>query len=338
MGKTDDGKKNYFSRITPESDVLSRPSHMGVTAPPSAPPQFSGMSGSALRLAVWTELPEQRRREVCMQIRTRCEAFISSLRVEPGRRKYEVDQLLSEVVANLLRATSVRQADPRMNEDRQVVGSTDLPPCLAHPDPDKGSPNQEAQVKWLLDETCNRQALRHRYEDVRRRERGGKWDGSGYPLVAVDDQTLERLSGHYDPSNDHNGSLEAEDLRLAWVGLIQLVNHQFGPDDDVLALVNVLADDPDTQKSFGSQWPVGTIVRALNSRQPGAVWTDDRVDNAKRRLIKFIAKFRQSNGLDAVELQAVLARLAREFYRANPEKAARLRPLYRRRTDPTPHG
>jgi hypothetical protein len=229
------------------------------------------------------------------------------------------------VVAHLLRATSVRREEAATGWERKAMeanersdpaqsgrGSRVPLPWLARGRFDAWEPMRDARVIWVVEETCNRQALFHRYEDMRRRDRGGKWDGSGYPLVAVDNQTIEQLSGHYDPAEDETDSLQAEDSRRAWQGLVALTMHQFGPDDDVVALVKVLAEDRDMQDSFGSQWPIGKIARALGERQPNAVWNDDRVENAKRRLTKCIVKIKQAHGLDAVDLRALLVRYARE--------------------------
>lgn len=89
---------------------------------------------------------------------------------------------------------------------------------------DEQDPTRDSRVAWLVDEVCNRQAVIHRYEDVRRRERGGKWDGSGYPLVQADDRLMEQLSGHHDPADQREDSLDAMDSRHAWQGLVKLVN------------------------------------------------------------------------------------------------------------------
>jgi hypothetical protein len=284
------------------------------------------MTGAQLRLYAWSQLSDRHRNEVCRQVRMRCEAFIGSVRVERGQRKTEADRLVSEVVAHLLRATSLHKDENVMESDLSAVqtkapspaGGTNVrssppPPWLAASGRiDDFEPVRDARVIWVIEETCNRQALLHRYEDVRRRERGGKWDGSGYPLVAVDEQTMEQLSGHYDPTENEANSLQAEDSRRAWNGLVHLAEHQFGADDDVVALVQVLSQDRETQESFGSQWPIGKIVRALNAGQSHATWNDDRVENAKRRLTKFVLRFKQEHGLDAVDLRALLARYARQ--------------------------
>lgn len=322
--------KRFFSRSAPESVPPGRRTGTQPVALRSEPPSRSALTGAQLRLYAWTQLPDRHRNEVCRQIRMRCEAFIGSVRVERSQRKTEVDRLVSEVVAHLLRATSMPREDaeselPAMSTHRPAPGQRETgradasPPLPALSLPwlvtgrlDQFEPMRDARVIWVVEETCNRQALFHRHEDVRRRDRGGKWDGSGYPLVAVDDQTIEQLSGHYDPAEQENGTLEAEDARQSWRGLAQLAEHHFGAGDDVVALVQVLAQDRDTQDSFGSQWPIGRIVRALNAGQPKAAWNDDRVENAKRRLTKFIVKFKQDNGLDGVDLRALLARYARQ--------------------------
>jgi hypothetical protein len=319
-------KRLFFPDSTPESGRIIRQSRSAAAATrsgqPVRPPE---VTGAEWRLYAWSELPESHRNEVCRQIRMRCETFISMVRVDRRQRKSEVDRLLSEVAAHLLRATSVRREEAATGQDTKTMEANDQsgpaqvlqeshvpPPWTAKGRCDASEPMRDARVIWLVEEICNRQALFHRYEDMRRRDGGGKWVGLGYPLVAVDNQTIEQLSGHYDPAEDETDSLQAEDSRRAWQGLVALVEHQFGPDDDVVALVKVLAEDRDTQDSFGSQWPIRKIVRALNKREADDAWSDDRVENAKRRLTKSIVKIKQTHGLDAVDMRALLVRYARE--------------------------
>jgi hypothetical protein len=308
-------KKKYFSSAPPDSERSGRQSNTGF-----GHPTHPGMTAAQFRLYVWSVLPERHRNEACRQIRRRCETFISSIRVDSGERNLEIDRLVSEVVAHLLRATVRRGETPMDYKLQEIEGyepaqasaaSSQSMPLIANGFANEHDPAQDARLTWLVEETCNWQALFHRYEDVRRRDRGGKWDGSSYPLIAVDDRTIEKLIGHYDPTEDETNSLQAEDSRRAWDGLLQLAARQFGRDDDVVALLQVLAHDHDTQESFGSHWPVAKIVSALNGRQPHALWNNDRVDNAKRRLTKFIGRLKQDNGLDAVDLRALLARYAR---------------------------
>jgi hypothetical protein len=326
--------QNLFAGV-PESGPPGRHSTTGESVQPPGPPARPPMTGAELRLRAWTELPERHRDEVCRQIRRRCEAFVASIRLERIARKSEADGLVSEVVAHLLRATSLGRDEPPMIRASPHMASPGAPateaaapwPWLAKGRLDERDPAGDARVSWLIEETCNRQALFHRFEDMRRRERGGKWDGAGYPMVAVDAQTIEHLSGHYDPAESEADSLAIDDSRRAWDGLVKLAAHQFGPDDDVVALVRVLGSDGETQDAFGTQWPIGKIVRALNGRGDDASWNDDRVENAKRRLTRCIAKIKRAHGLDAVDLHALLARYSREHDRLARDARARGRPL-----------
>jgi hypothetical protein len=311
------GKFFYVPKM-PESAGSSRHLSAGVSGRSD---HSRVMSGAELRLYAWSELPDSHRNEVCRQVRLRCEAFISSLRVDRSQRRSEIDGLVSEVVAHLLRATSLRMKEATMDCNCPSA----QPGASRQPGPvpwfEKGKvnlyePARDARVIWIVEDTCNRQALFHRYEDVRRRDRGGKWDGSGYPLVAVDNQTIEQLGGHYDPGEEEIDALEEQDARRAWEGLIRLTIRQFGVEDDIVALVQVLASDSNTQESFGSQWPIGLIVRALNAGRPAVPWTDDRAENAKRRLCRFISRIKQANGLDATDLRALLAGYTREYQAA----------------------
>ena len=94
-------EKYYFAAL-PESAPAGR--QHGDKRSPAPRPERSdrpAMSGGELRLYVWKGLPERHRNEVCTQIRKRCEAFISSLRLERSERQSDVDKLVSEVVAHL---------------------------------------------------------------------------------------------------------------------------------------------------------------------------------------------------------------------------------------------
>jgi hypothetical protein len=54
------------------------------------------------------------------------------------------------------------------------------------------------------------------------------------------------------------------------------------------------------------------IVTLLKERIPPPTWNSDRVDNAKRRLLTWINRLMRKNGLDATDLEALFARVARE--------------------------
>jgi hypothetical protein len=251
---------------------------------------------------------------------------MASMRIERSERDAEAAKLVSEVVAHLLRAASVQREEDDAGAGaaesavaaRERLPSSgaaeEQPAVLTHgkEETEGGDPTEDARTAWLVEETCNRQALLHRYEDIRRRERGGKWDGSGYPLVQADERVLEQLGDRLDPAEDHAGWLHSRDSRAAWLGLVRIVEHQFGSRDDVAAVVKLLGEDGEIQEAFRSQWPISKIVRALNSRERSHAWNDDRVDNAKRRLTKWIARIKSTHGLDAIDLAALLARYARQ--------------------------
>jgi hypothetical protein len=59
------------------------------------------------------------------------------------------------------------------------------------------------------------------------------------------------------------------------------------------------------------QWPIKRIVDLLNKRFPPSSWTDDRVDNAKRRLVNWIKRLMQKHGFDTTDLEDLFARVAR---------------------------
>src|ERR1043166_573237 len=115
MDQLGQAQRNFLPEGVPESGSASRHSSTGESVQPSGPPARPAISAAQLRLRAWTELPERHRDEVCRQIRRRCEAFVASIRVESIARKSEADGLGSEVVAHLLRATSLGRDEPPMN-------------------------------------------------------------------------------------------------------------------------------------------------------------------------------------------------------------------------------
>jgi hypothetical protein len=64
--------------------------------------------------------------------------------------------------------------------------------------------------------------------------------------------------------------------------------------------------------SRGSRWPVGRLVAVLNVEFSPPPWSDDRVENAKKRLLNWVQRLMRQNGLDATDLEALFARVARQ--------------------------
>ena len=54
------------------------------------------------------------------------------------------------------------------------------------------------------------------------------------------------------------------------------------------------------------------LVTILNAEFSPPSWSDDRVENAKKRLLNWIQRLMRQNGLDATELEALFARVARQ--------------------------
>ena len=96
------------------------------------------------------------------------------------------------------------------------------------------------------------------------------------------------------------------------------------PEDDVLALLQVLATNPEIEAGFSSQWPIKAIVDLLNATDCTRSWTQRSVDNAKEKLGRWIAK--KKAGLDDFDdFEALLVRVGREL-----EDTERARPLLKK--------
>ena len=110
------------------------------------------------------------------------------------------------------------------------------------------------------------------------------------------------------------GGLGPADAVNIWRGVLITAERTFQPDDDVCKLLRMLAKVPGVLDggSDGSRWPVGKLVTILNAEFSPPPWSDDRVENAKKRLLNWVQRLMRRNGLDATELEAVFARVARQ--------------------------
>jgi hypothetical protein len=107
--------------------------------------------------------------------------------------------------------------------------------------------------------------------------------------------------------------VRAADAVNIWHGVLITAERTFQPDDDVCKLLRMLAKVPGVlDESHGSRWPVGRLVTILNAEFSPPPWSDDRVDNAKKRLLNWVQRLMRQNGLDATDLEAVFARVARK--------------------------
>jgi hypothetical protein len=108
--------------------------------------------------------------------------------------------------------------------------------------------------------------------------------------------------------------LQKTDGRRIWRGLLATAALDFRPDDDVSTLLWLLADDPGLlDDAPGGQWPFGVIVARLNDLPRSRAWSEDRVDNTKKRLLNWINRLRKRNRLDGTDLEGLFAKVAREL-------------------------
>jgi hypothetical protein len=111
----------------------------------------------------------------------------------------------------------------------------------------------------------------------------------------------------------NEGGLGQADAVNIWHGVLITAARTFQPDDDVCKLLRMLAKVPGVlDESHGSRWPVGRLVTILNAEFSPPPWSDDRVDNAKKRLLNWVQRLMRQNGLDTTDLEAVFARVARQ--------------------------
>ena len=109
------------------------------------------------------------------------------------------------------------------------------------------------------------------------------------------------------------GGLGQADAVNVWRGVLITAERTFRPDDDVCKLLRMLDKVPGVlEGSQGSRWPVGRLVTVLNAEFSPPPWSDDRVENAKKRLLNWVQRLMRQNGLDATDLEAVFARVARQ--------------------------
>jgi hypothetical protein len=178
------------------------------------------------------------------------------------------------------------------------------------------APERDGRVIWLIAEIGGSEAIGHRYEDIQRERQGRLVPGVGRPIQQPNDED--------EPEEVDMDLPEAELTRRIWRGLLATAAVDFRPDDDVKMLLDLLAADPSIlDDSPGGQWPVRLIVTALNNSLTSRRWNEDRVDNAKRRLMNWIERLGRRNRLDGIDLEGLFARLARQLEASEREPPSR---------------
>jgi hypothetical protein len=236
-------------------------------------------------------------------VRKLCSSFLRN------RRLPEVtpEELLSEIWLKLLGSISVG------TEDTQ--GSR-------YPDPadwsvDPKAPECDGRVVWLIEEIGGSEAISHRREDILRRRFGRRLGEGGRRMVQTSNGDGPEIPIEPDEP------LGVVDSERIWRGLLITAGLHFDPTDDVSMLLQVLAENSEIlDNSSGGRWPIHEIVNMLNARFPPPPWTDDRVDNAKRRLMNWVRRLKRENRLDDTDLEALFARVARQKER---ERASALK-------------
>jgi hypothetical protein len=257
-----------------------------------APAPESGTSA----LRVLRTLPHAHQAFVFYEISGLCRHYLRSKPQDACEISSE--ELVSEVWAKLI--GSITMPDPN-----------DAAEMRKFPDPsewtiDPHVPENDGRVIWLIREIGGLRALAHRCEDIRRRRWGRATPGVGRPLV----QPAELPD--IETASDEGGLGPADAVNI-WRGVLITAERTFQPDDDVCKLLRMLAKVPGVlEGSHGSRWPVGRVVTVLNAEFSPPPWSDDRVENAKKRLLNWVQRLMRQNGLDATDLEAVFARVARQ--------------------------
>jgi hypothetical protein len=250
-------------------------------------------------------LPALHQRYLFEEIRKLCAGF---LRAKGRASEVTSEELLSEIWQKLLGQVALENDD-----------SSGLPSSPTEWSTDPHFPERDGRVVWLIREIGGYEALPHRYEDILRQRFGRAQPGRGRRIVQADDLD-EVLENAVDP--DERSTLQEEDARRVWSGLLATAEALFQPQDDVHMLLRLLADDHSIlDDSSGVQWPVRKLVVLLNERFSPPPWSGDRVDNAKRRVMNWISRLMRTNGLDATDLEGLFARVARR--READERSAR---------------
>jgi hypothetical protein len=272
----------------PESQFSSRNTHGASVSPSPARSGEEGVARAELRLRVLLSLPATHQHYLFEKVRVLCSAYLRKEGVPLSELTSR--ELLSEVWLKLLGTVSLDETK-EFTEPEWTVDT---------------HPERDGRVVWLVQEIGGAGAIAHRHEDIRRERFGRARPEVGRPIVqpGIEDETDEGS----DP--DQPIPLQQEDADRVWRGLLATANKQFPQHDDVSMLLRLMNDVRDILEVSSSQWPVNRMVALLNQRFPPPPWTDRRVDNAKKRLLKWISQLMLKNGLDVTDLEALFAGVA----------------------------
>jgi hypothetical protein len=278
----------------PESQTSNRNSDSAAISPSSAD-AGGGLARGQLRLQVLWSLPEGHQRYLFEEIHKMCRIHLRRQRIPPSEMSPK--ELVSEIWQKLLATVSLL--------DGEAVASSLVNPSKWSIDP--RAPERDGRVVWLVEEIGGSEGLVHRCEDILRQRFGRSLPEGGRRIVQLGGED------EIDPGPGAHKPLEEIDARHVWRGLLATAALAFPQDDDVSKLLRLMAEYPDILgDSSTGRWPVALMVRLLNSWFPPPTWRDDRVDNAKRRLMSWISRLMRQNRLDETDLEALFARVARQ--------------------------
>jgi hypothetical protein len=222
------------------------------------------------------------------------------------------EELLSEIWLKMLGAISLSNEEAPGISTKPSEWTTDL-----------NAPDLDARFVWLVSEIGGSGAITHRLEDIRRQRHGRSSPEKGRPLVQIEGE--DEISDDNSDPEVREGGIHDADTRLAWRGLRIMVSRQFPPKDDVYILVDLMESTPELfENSSGQQWPIKEIVEELNCHLSNQSWNNGRVDNAKRRLMRWVHHLMKENKLDAIDLEALFARVARRHKDDQQDRSADL--------------
>lgn len=282
------GGKNIFRGLVPESPISGRNRHRDSARVSSTEDRAAR---AQMRLRALCSLPPTHQLFLFEKIRTMCSLFLRNRRIP--HTEVSSEELLSEIWAKLI-GTSVL---PDEESALDVLEQSEFT--------NSDTPSEDGRVVWLIEEIGGSTALAHRYSDVERRKFGRT---RRMRQLDDEDENITDLSGYNDRDAD------TTDIQLVWRGLIVAANRQFAYPDDVSSLLKLMTDAPDLfDHSMGERWPVKQIVEVLTRHSSDQAWNDRRVENAKRRLMRWVQRLMQENSLDPIDMQAMFARIARRY-------------------------
>jgi hypothetical protein len=276
----------------PESRFSRRNGNGASVSLSSANIDEGGTTRGELRLRVLWSLPPTHQRYLFEEVRKLCRHYLRNRRIPAS--EVSPEELLSEVWQKLLATVSL---------------SDDECPEAVFPSSTDPVPEQDGRVIWLIEEIGGAAALAHRFEDIMRQRHGRMLPEQGRRTVQARDEDEPSEIGS---DSDAPDPLEQADTSRILRGLLATAELQFQAQDDVWMLLRLLEDDPAILEDSGSQWPIATMVALLNKRFAPPPWSSDRVDNAKRRIVNWIHRLMRTNGFDAIDLEGLFARVARQ--------------------------